>query len=155
MEKMESYGPGVQFELPGHAQRPNYQVINNAGKKMAFDKKNLLTGLNANGNVSDTLSAVFTLDAVKAAMNGGGARPAARARAPRPGAAGGASGAGRSHTPAAQVIDTIEHDKYAYFKGNRETLPEGIQKHSGAISQLMKSGMSAEDAFGEIIKLHF
>ncbi len=154
MEKMQAYGASVQFELPGHAQRPNYQVINNAGKKMAFDKKNLLMSLNSSGNVSDTLSAVFTLDAVKASIQGGGVKAAPRTRSSSPGTTSGNSG-GRSHTPVAQVIDTIETDKYAYFKNNRETLPEGIQKHSGAISQLMRNGMSAEDAFDEIIKLHF
>lgn len=153
IEKMESYGPNVQFELPGNAQRPNYQVINNAGKKMAFDKKNLLMSLNSGGNVSDTLSAVFTLDAVKTAMKGGGVKTAAKPRASRSSTA--SSSPRGSYTPAAQFVDTVEHDKYAYFKTNRETLPEGIQKHSAAISELMKNGMSAEDAFGEIIKQHF
>lgn len=153
IEKMESYGPNVQFELPGNAQRPNYQVINNAGKKMAFDKKNLLMSLNSDGNVSDTLSAVFTLEAVKAAMNGGGAKTATRARASRPSTS--ASSTRSSYAPVAQVIDTVEHDKYAYFKANREYLPEGIQKHSAEISTLMKNGMSAEEAFNEIIAQHF
>ncbi|PLC53763.1 hypothetical protein CR155_09920 [Pollutimonas nitritireducens] len=152
IEKMESYGPSVQFELPGNAQRPNYQVINNAGKKMAFDKKNLLMSLNSDGNVSNTLSAVFTLEAVKTAMKGGGAKTVARARTSRPSTAGGTRS---GPAPAAQIIDTVEHDKYGYFKANRETLPEGIQKHSAEISTLMKNGMSAEEAFGEIIKQHF
>lgn len=153
IEKMESYGANVQFELPGNAQRPNYQVINNAGKKMAFDKKNLLMSLNSDGNVSDTLSSVFTLEAIKTAMKGGGAKPIARARATRPSTSGTASRS--SYAPVAQVVDTVEHDKYAYFKANRDFLPDGIQKHSADISALMKSGKSAEEAFKQIIEQHF
>ncbi|RTZ42568.1 hypothetical protein EKL30_12800 [Candidimonas sp. SYP-B2681] len=158
IEKMESYGPNVQFEMPGNAQRPNYQVINKAGKKMAFDKKNLLMSLNSDGNVSDTLSAVFSLEAVKTVMKGGGAKTAARARVSRPstGAASVSGGSTRSsYTAPAPVVDTVEHEKYAYFKANRETLPEGIQKYSAVISDLMRTGKSAEAAFEEIIALHF
>lgn len=156
IDRMESYGANVQFELPGNAQRPNYHVFNNAGKKMAFDKKNLLMSLNSDGNVSETLSAIFSLDAVKTAMKGGGAKTVTRARTSRPSTSSGGSSASRSsYTPVAQVIDTVEHDKYAYFKANREFLPDGIQKHSADISALMKSGMSAEQAFEEIVKQHF
>ena len=162
IEKMEAYGPNVQFELPGHAQRPNYQVINKAGKKMGFDKKNLLMSLNSDGNISDTLSPLFTIDAIKAAMTGGGAKTVSRARVSRPSTAGTSSSGGstRSSTrttyaAAVEPVDTVEHDKYAYFKANREYLPDGIQKHSGAISDLMRNGMSAEDAFNNIINQHF
>ncbi|NYT63766.1 hypothetical protein H0A66_15720 [Alcaligenaceae bacterium] len=158
LERMEAYGPNVQFELPGHSQRPNYQVINKAGKKMGFDKKNLLMSLNPNGSISDTLSAEFTLDAVKTMIKGGGAKAAPRPRATRTsteGASPRSTSSRASYVPVAEVIDTVEHDKYAYFKANREELPEGIQKHSGAISDLMRNGLSAEAAFNEIIKLHF
>ncbi len=161
IEKMESYGPNVQFEMPGNAQRPNYQVINKAGKKMAFDKKNLLMSLNSDGNVSDTLSSVFSLEAVKTAMKGGGVKSTVRARVSRPstgatGATSSSAGTTRSsYTAPAPVIDTVEHEKYAYFKENRDALPEGIQKYSSAISDLMRSGKSAEAAFDEIISQHF
>jgi len=158
IEKMEAYGANVQFEFPGNAQRPNYQVINKAGKKMAFDKKNLLMSLNTDGNVSDTLSGIFTLEAVRMAMTGGGAKTVARARVSRPSTASVSSGGTRSRSaqaPAAEPVDTVEHRKYAYFKENRDNLPDGIQKHSATISDLMHNGLSAEDAFSEIIKQHF
>lgn len=158
IERMESYGPNVQFEMPGHSQRPNYQVINKAGKKMGFDKKNLLMSLNSDGNISDTLSAVFALDAVKTVMKGGGPKAAPRPRTPRTSTAGASprsTSSRATYAPVAEVIDTVEHDKYAYFKANREDLPEGIQKHSSDISDLMRNGMSVEAAFSEIIKLHF
>jgi hypothetical protein len=152
LEKMEAYGENVQFEFPGHAQRPNYQVINGAGKKMAFDKKNLLLRLNENGEVSDTLSPVFSLEAVKRALKD--AATPARQRASRASTAR-VSGGARKTAAAAAPVDTVEHDKYAYYRSNRETLPEGIEKHSAAISELMRNGLSAEDAFNEIIKQHF
>lgn len=151
IEKMESYGGHVQFELPGHAQRPNYQVINTSGKKIAFDKKNLLLSLNANGNVSDTLSSAFSLAAVKAALAGGGRSASARPRAPRSTTTGSTA---RAAAPVA-VVDVVESEKYAYFKENRETLPEGISKHSSTISELMRGGLSAEDAFNQVIQQHF
>ncbi len=155
IEKMESYGGHVQFELPGHAQRPNYQVINASGKKIAFDKKNLLLSLNAGGDVSDTLSSAFPLAAVKAALAGGGRSAAARPRAPRgTTTAGTARGTARAAAPATPV-DVVESEKYAYFKEHRDMLPEGISKHSSTISELMRGGLSAEAAFNQVITQHF
>src|SRR3546814_10331489 len=49
--------------------------------KMGFDERHLLLRLEADGNVSDNLSVVFTLDAIKQAIAGGGKKPAiSRAR---------------------------------------------------------------------------
>lgn len=146
IERMDAYGDQVQFELPGKGQRPNYQVMNAAGKKMAFDSKNLLLGLNSNGNVGDHLSSVFTLGAIKAALNGGGVKTI-KGRVSR-----GPSTGGARVSATAQVLDTIERDKYAYFKSNRETLPAGIEKYSGKISDLMRSGLSAEGAFDAVVE---
>jgi hypothetical protein len=156
IEKMESYGDQVQFELPGKAQRPHYQVITSAGRKMGFDSKNLLLRLNENGNISDDLSSVFSIDAVKAAARGQSSRTtAARSTSSTGATSRGTSGASRSAAVAAQPVDTVEHEKYAYFKAHREALPEGIQKHSARISELMRDGMSAQAAFEAVIEQHF
>lgn len=147
IERMESYGDRVQFEFPGHAKRPNYQVINARGFKMAFDSKNLLMSLNENGDVSDALSAEFTLEAVKQAL----VTPPAAKRATR-------SSTGkstRSRAVARPVPDELEVEKYNYFKANRSTLPEGIQQYSEQVSELMQQGKSAEEAFSQIIETHF
>lgn len=152
IEKMEAYGNRVQFELPGKGPRPNYQVINTAGKKMAFDKKNLLLAASFNEEIGTELSSVFTLDMIKAAVRGGGVKTAARARVVRSSTG---STTSRSAGVTEQAVDVVERDKYAYFKANRETLPDGIQKHSQKISELMRGGMSAESAFDEVIKQHF
>lgn len=151
---MESYGDRVQFELPGKGQRPHYQIINPTGRKMGFDSKNLLLRLNEDGNIADTLSSVFSIEAIKAAASGVG-KTASRTRVSRV-STGSSVGSGASRqTAATQVVDTVERDKYAYFKENRETMPEGIQKFSQQISELMHSGMAAEDAFNAIIEKHF
>ena len=55
----------------------------------------------------------------------------------------------------APVVDTIDADKYKYFKENREFLPDGIQKYSDEIGALMREGKSAEAAFDEIVKQYF
>lgn len=148
IERMESYGNRVQFQFPGHAKRPNYQVINDRGFKMAFDSKNLLMSLNENGNVSDELSAEFSLEQVKQALIT--PPPAKRATRSRTGTT------TRSRAAAARPEpDAIEVEKYNYFKANRERMPEGIQQYSSQISELMQSGKKAEEAFNEIIETYF
>lgn len=154
IEKMQSYGDRVQFDLPGKPPRPNYQVINSADRKMGFDDRHLLLRLNENGNISDNLTTVFSLESIKTVLNGGGKSAASRSRVARVSSAG--TGVRRSAAPvAAPVVDTLEREKYEYFKSNRDMLPEGIAKFSQDISELMKSGASAEDAFAKIIKQHF
>jgi hypothetical protein len=158
IERMQSYGDRVQFDLPGKGQRPNYQVINTAGKKIAFDSKSFLLKPNENGDVSDNLSAIFTLAQIKAAKTYSGIKVSSpRARSSTSAGSGTRSNAGASRSaPApAKVVDTIDADKYLYFKNNRDMLPEGIQKYSDQVGQLMRTGMSAEEAFEEVIKQHF
>src|SRR5690606_33054419 len=65
IEKMQSYGDRVQFELPGKPPRPNYQVINATGRKMGFADRHLLLRLNENGDISDNLTTIFSLDSIK------------------------------------------------------------------------------------------
>ncbi|QAA92874.1 hypothetical protein CKA81_02710 [Pollutimonas thiosulfatoxidans] len=147
MEKMEAYGDRVQFQSPGRPAKPSYQVINPTERKMGFDERHLLLRLNEDGNISDELTPIYAMEAVRAAMLRSG-RPATRATpARRP--------ASSKSPAAAPVIDTVEQDKYAYFKEHRETLPEGIAAYSQEISRLMKAGLSAEAAFQQIIDQHF
>ncbi|HHU95033.1 MAG TPA: hypothetical protein GXX62_08165 [Alcaligenaceae bacterium] len=143
VEKMQAYGKTVQFEFPGHAKMPIYQVINQRGFKMGFDGKHLLHSLNENGNISDNLSAEFSLEQVQEAMT----KPAAAAPRARK-SAGGA-------TRKAAVPDTVEVDKYNYFRANRDWLPDGIQEYADDISALMRTGMTAEQAFASIINEHY
>src|SRR5690606_7476776 len=101
--------------------------------------------LNENGNVSDELSDEFTLEMVQQACV---APPPKRSKSTS------ASGSRRARTTVA-APDTIEVDKYNYFKANRDTLPDGIQQYSTQISELMRAGHSAEAAFTAIINEHF
>lgn len=156
IEKMQSYGDRIQFEQPNRAATPNYQVINPTGRKMGFDNRHLILRPNADGNIGDELTPVYTLQAIKAAMTGAGT---ASARTSRPRASGASrsttASATRGSAPAPAAVDTVERDKYAYYKENKETLPDGIVKYSQEVSTLMRQGMSAEAAFDLIIKQHF
>ncbi|MGO3891037.1 MAG: hypothetical protein ACTJHW_08685 [Paenalcaligenes sp.] len=149
IERMNSYGDRVQIEFPGHAKRPNYQVINSRGFKMAFDSKNLLMQLNENGDVSDNLSDVFSLEQVKHALVAPAA-PVRRASSPRS-----SSGTTRARVATRAEPDPVEVEKYNYFRVHREFLPDGIQQYSAEISSLMRTGLSAEDAFNQIVDEHF
>ncbi|HEY4316686.1 MAG TPA: hypothetical protein VGN04_03700 [Herbaspirillum sp.] len=152
MGQMDAYGDRVQLALSGPGQRPNYQVINPAGKKMAFDSNHHLLGgaeeVFTPGNVTD----IFTLEQVRTIAAGGAVRTAT-GRVARAG-----SGAARGTRNTAAVVkakDLIDVEKYNYFKNNREMLPATIGEHSLQITDLMKDGKSAEEAFNEILKLHY
>lgn len=145
-EKIKTYGVGVQFELPGHAKAPIYQIINKSGLKMGFNGKHLLQSLNENGNISDHLSAEFSLEQVQKSMI---APPAKTTRART------SSASGVRKTASAVAAEQVEVEKYNYFRVNREQLPAGIQKHADTISVLMQKGMSAADAFNMIIEQHY
>lgn len=149
MSQMGTYGDRVQFALVTSGPGPHYQLTNSAGKKMAFDGHHHLhhpeDGEFAPGNATG----VFTLEQIKLAKAGGKTRTAAtrsttgRASGPR---------APSAATRAKELVDT---EKYEYFKTNRQTLPDTIGEHSEEITALMRAGMSAEQAFGEVVKKHF
>jgi hypothetical protein len=151
MGQMVTYGDRVQFGLSGSGQRPNYQVINAADKKMAFDSNNHLLHPQEHEFDGPNATRVFTLDQVKAAIVGGGRTASAATRVSRAGS----TGRTRGTTAAVKVKDVIDTEKYEYFKNNRQTLPASIGEYSAVITELMKKGMSAEQAFGEIVKQHF
>lgn len=152
MERMESYGDRVQFELPGHSKRPIYQVIGKGERKMGFDGKHLLLRLNESGNVADSLSPVYTLDAVQAAISGKRS-PRRTANADSTGSSG--TRVRRRAAPAVPAVDTVEQDKYAYYRAHREDLPEDIAQYAGEISQLMRAGKSAEEAFTHVVSQYY
>lgn len=145
-EKIKAYGVAVQFALPGHAKTPIYQIINKSGLKMGFNGKHLLQSLNENGNISDHLSAEFSLEQVQQSMFD----PPAKTTRSRT-----SSTSGVRKTASAVAAEQVEIDKYNYFRANREHLPADIQKHADAISVLMQKGMSAADAFDTIVEQHY
>ncbi|NYT22993.1 hypothetical protein H0A73_05220 [Alcaligenaceae bacterium] len=148
---MESYGDRVQFEFPGHGKYPIYQIIGRSERKMGFDGKHLLLRLNDTGNVAESLSSEFSIDAVRNAING---RRATRSGTVSRTANGGGAARVRAAAPKA-APDTVERDKYAYFREHRDTLPEGITQYADEISQLMRVGKTAEEAFRQIVEQHF
>ncbi len=150
MERMESYGDRVQFEMPGHSKRPIYQVIGRGERKMGFDGKHLLLRPNESGDVADTLSPIYSLEAVRNAIAG--------KRSPRSasGTRSTSSGGTRRRADAAPVaVDTVEQEKYAYFRAHRSELPEDISQYANEISQLMRAGKTAEEAFGHIVAEYY
>jgi hypothetical protein len=152
-ERMESYGDRVQFELPGHAKQPIYQVINPSDRRMGFDGRHLLLRLNESGNVADSLSPIFTLDAVRAAI--AGRRTARSPAATRSGGPGRGSAAARRAAAPAVATDTVEKEKYAYYREHRDALPEDIARYASEISALMRTGKSAEEAFHQVIAEYY
>lgn len=145
--QMMSYGERVQFSLIS-GQTPNYQVINTFDKKMAFNGNHHLTHPQEDEFAGSNATPVFTLEQIKARIAGVGIKKTASTRTARV--------SSRSSSPAAaKVGDLIDVQKYEYFKNNVQKLPEGIRAYSQEVSNLMKNGMSAEAAFGEIVQQYF
>ncbi len=146
--QMMSYGERVQFSLIS-GEKPNYQVINTFDKKMAFNGNHHLTHPEEDEFTGSNATSVLTLEQIKAAIAGVGIKKTVSPRTARVGVR------SASSTPAAKVGDLIDVQKYEYFKNNIQKLPEGIRTYSQEISKLMKSGMSAEAAFGQIVQEYF
>lgn len=155
MEKMVSYGDRVQFSLISPGPQPNYQITNTLGKTMVFDKNHHLVRPQDDEFSDANTTQVFTLDQVKARISGIGIGSTARTRTVRAArtASGGNGSGGR--TSAAKLDDQFATQRYEYFKANRQTLPPAISEHSEEITELMKKGKSAEEAFGEVVKKYF
>ena len=147
LTQMTTYGDRVQFGLTGTGQCPHYQLTNSAGKKMAFDSNNHLLHPKADEFGSGNVSAVFTLEQMKTAVANGGFKVAPGTRA--------SSSVSRTSTAAVKAKTAIDTERYEYFKNNRKELPAGIGDHSDEIADLMKSGMSAEEAFKDVVKRCF
>ncbi|ABR91242.1 Hypothetical protein mma_2103 [Janthinobacterium sp. Marseille] len=146
--QMKAYGDRVQFALNGPGQKPHYQVINSFEKKMAFDSNNHLLHPGEDEFVGANATPVLTLAQIETAIaNVGVKRVTTTTRAVR--------SVRGSSTPAARPGDLIDIQKYEYFKNNVQKLPEGIRAYSQDITNLMKKGMTAEAAFGEIVEQYF
>ena len=150
VEKMSAYGDRVQFALTGTGMGPNYQTINTSEKRMTFDSNNhLVTPKEGEFGVGN-VSGIFTLDQIKTVIAGGVVKTSSGTRVTRS-----TSGATRNTSAAIKAQDLVDAAKYDYFKNNRQTLPPTIGEHSAEITGLMKKGMSAEDAFADVVKRYF
>lgn len=151
MEKMVDYGDRVQFSLVSGGAEPSYQITNTLGKQMAFDRNHHLLRPEADEFAGANATSAFTLEQVRAAISGIGAasRPAARARVVR------AGGGGSTRISAARLEEQFAAQRYEYFKNNRQSLPPAISEHTEEITELMKKGKSAEEAFTEVVKKYF
>ena len=142
LEKMAAYGDRVQFSLTSGGAEPSYQVINDMGKAIAFDRQHhLLQGqeeLFAGANATPVMSA----EQLNTALSGYGASARSGSRTGR--VVKGTSGPTK-----------VAAARYAYFKSNRATLPARIAEYSGEIDQLLKKGKPVEEAFAEVVKKYF
>lgn len=144
--QMMSYGERVQFSLIS-GEKPNYQVINTFDKKMAFNGNHHLTQPQEDEFVGSNATPVFTLEQIKTRTASIAIKKTVSPRAARTST--------RSSPATAKVGDLIDVQKYEYFKNNVQKLPEGIRAYSQEVSNLMKNGMSAEDAFGQVVQQYF
>jgi hypothetical protein len=151
MEKMTDYGNRVQFSLVSSGGLPVYQILNDYGKTIAFDRNHHLYRPEGDEFIGANASAAFTVEQVKAAITGIGAssRPAAKAsRVVR-------ASSGGTRTSAARMEEQFAAQRYEYFRNNRQTLPAGITEHTEEITALMRQGKSVEEAFGDVVKKYF
>jgi len=153
IEKMSAYGENVQFSVSGSVDGPNYQVINAAGKKISFDCANLLTHTEENEFTSKNSALIYSLDEIKAQLvkiN----TPVVKSSVTKSRKAA-STASTRGGSALAKAKEQIAIQKYEYYKTNRAALPSDIREHSEEITRMMESGMSAENAFTEAIKLCF
>lgn len=150
MAKMADYGGRVQFSLVSGGAEPSYQITNELGKTMAFDRNHHLLRPDEGEFAGANASSVFTLEQVKSAIAGlaVSSRSASKttARVAR---------SGGTRTSAAKLEEQFAAQRYEYFKNNRQSLPASISEHTEEITALMKTGKSAEEAFGEVVKKYF
>lgn len=151
LEKMAAYGERVQFSLVSGGAEPSYQVINNMGKSMAFDRDHHLLQAQEDLFAAANATAVFTVEQINAARSGYGASGRAASKTGRVVK----SSSGPTKTAAARMDEQVAAARYAYFKANRASLPARIAEYSGEIDQLLKKGKPVEEAFDEVVKKYF
>lgn len=151
LEKVAAYGDRVQFSLVSGGTEPSYQVINNMGKSMAFDREHRLLQAQDDLFAAANATAVLTLEQINATRSGYGASSRTASKAGRVVK----SASGPTKTAAARLDEQVAAARYAYFKANRATLPPRIAEYSGEIDQLLKKGKPVEEAFDEVIKKYF
>ena len=153
MQQMVTYGDRVQFGQTAIDLRPTYRVINSSDKKMAFDGNNHLLHPKDDEFSDAALSGIYTLEQIRAAIVAGGFRSTTGTRVTRTST--GTVRATRGSTLKSKAADLLNEEKYQYFKANASTMPEDIRTYSDEISGLMKAGMTAEQAFNDVIKRYF
>lgn len=153
MEKMASYGDRVQFSLLS-GPLPSYQVMNALGKTMAFDRNHHLLHPQGEEFVGVNATQVYSLDQVKAAIDGIAAASAKGGRTVRVAKAG-SPGAGGGKTAAQRLNEQLAAQRYEYFRNNRQSLPPTISEHSDEITDLMKTGRPVEEAFAEVLRKYY
>jgi hypothetical protein len=151
LEKMGAYGDRVQFSLVSGGAEPSYQVINNMGKAMAFDREHHLLQAQEDLFSAANATAVLTQDQIIALRSGYGAGSRATSKTGRVVKA----ASGPTKTAAARLDEQVAAARYAYFKANRASLPPRIAEYSGEIDQMLKKGKPVEEAFGEVVKKYF
>ena len=154
LQQMLTYGDRVQFGQSATAGGPTYQVMNSSEKKITFDGNHHLLHPKDDEFSDKSISVSFTLEQMQAAVAAGGFRVTSGARSNRVVRSGAAKTPG-TRTTAARITERIDAEKYQYFKANAGMLPEDIRAHSLEISDLMQRGMSAEEAFEDVLKRHF
>jgi hypothetical protein len=150
IEQMLKYGDRVQFTLTTAGAKPNYQLFNQADKKISFDGNHHIHHPNDDEFDGVNVSVLLSLEQIRAAALGVDKKTVK-------GAAKSASGKRPARTTTASVRagEVIDAARYAYFKEHRATLPATIGEHTVEITQLIRDGLSAEAAFAEVIKRHF
>ena len=151
LEKMAAYGDRVQFSLASGGAEPSYQVINNMGKAMAFDREHHLLQAHEDQFSAANATTVFTLDQINAVRSGYGASSRAASKTGRVVK----SASGPTKTAAARLDEQVAAARYAYFRENRAALPPRIAEYSGEIDQLLRKGKPVEEAFNEVVKKYF
>lgn len=150
LAKMTDYGGRVQFSLVSGGAAPSYQIVNDLGKAMAFDRDHHLLRPEGDEFAGSNATPVFTVEQVKAALAGeriGFVSKAKGARVPRSG--------GMTRASAARLAEQHAAERYAYFKEHRGKLPATIAQHTEEIDALMMAGKPAEEAFAEIVKKYY
>lgn len=151
LEKMAAYGDRVQFSLTSGGAEPSYQVINDSGKAIAFDRQHHLLQGQEELFAGQNATPVINAEQLNTALSGYGASARSASRTGRVVK----SASGPTKTAAARLDEQVAAARYAYFKVNRATLPARIAEYSGEIDQLLKKGKPVEEAFEEVIKKYF
>jgi hypothetical protein len=159
IEKMQCYGNNAQFSINGTTHGPNYRVMNAAGKKIVFNSSNLLIQTDEDEFNDEISSTIYSLDQIKALLIQINSPTKKNASVRNKRVAGtvksSATGSPRGGAALTKIKEQIALTKYDYYKSNRDILPSDIREHSEEITRMMESGMSAEEAFNEAIKLCF
>lgn len=152
MQKMADYGGNVQFSLVSGGSEPSYQVSNDFGKAMAFDRNHHLLRPEEHEFAGANATRAFTMEQLKSAAAGirstGASSAAKTARVVRSGGTG-------TRVSAARLDEQFAAQRYEYYRNNRQSLPAAITEHTEEITELMRQGKSAEEAFAEVLKKYF